>query len=179
MALTIQRHDTSPPLAGPIVGIDQWLGEADAQAMAQRLSRVAHLDQGRIALQGELGAGKTTLVRHLLRALGVQGPIKSPTYAVLEQHQADAAHGGFEILHFDCYRFEDPQEWDDAGFRELWDGPGLKLCEWPQKVPGLVASADWLVNIGFVSAEQREVRITAQSPLGQAWLQALQEGGEA
>jgi hypothetical protein len=82
-----------------------------------------------IELHGDLGAGKTTLVRHLLRALGVQGRVKSPTYAVVEPHEVP----GLAIWHFDFYRFTDPREWEDAGFRDVFASPGLKLAEWPRK----------------------------------------------
>ena len=156
--------------------MDHWRNESDAQELARHLAGLPGIDSGRIALLGELGAGKTTFVRHLLRSLGVSGPIKSPTYAVLEPHQADATHGDFAILHFDCYRFADPQEWEDAGFRELWDGPGLKLCEWPQRVPGLAESADWQIHIQALDASQREVRILAHTPLGVSWLSSAQSG---
>jgi tRNA threonylcarbamoyladenosine biosynthesis protein TsaE len=82
-----------------------------------------------VELQGPLGAGKTTFVRHLLHALGVQGRIKSPTYTVLEPYQLP----GLAVSHFDFYRFEDPREWEDAGFREVFAAPGLKLAEWPRR----------------------------------------------
>ncbi len=68
-----------------------------------------------IELHGPLGAGKTTFVRHLLHALGVAGRIKSPTYAVVEPYAVD----GLAISHFDFYRFDDPREWEDAGFRDV------------------------------------------------------------
>jgi tRNA threonylcarbamoyladenosine biosynthesis protein TsaE len=172
MALTLERHDTPPN--GPIVGTAHWRTEADAQAMAAALSQAPGIASGRIVLTGDLGAGKTTFVRHLLRGLGVTGPIKSPTYAVLEPHLAHAAQGGFDILHFDCYRFQDPQEWEDAGFREQWDGPGLKLCEWPQRVPGLCESADWHIDIQTDPSQGREVRIQALTALGASWMNHLQ-----
>ena len=79
-----------------------------------------------VTLEGDLGAGKTTFTRHLLQALGVQGRIKSPTYAVMESYDV-----GWPVAHFDFYRFSDPQEWEDAGFRDVFASPGLKVCEWP------------------------------------------------
>ncbi len=174
MALTLERHDTPPD--GPIVGTAHahWRDEADAQSLAMALAQAPGIQSGRMVLTGDLGAGKTTFVRHLLRSLGVTGTIKSPTYAVLEPHQAAAELGGFDILHFDCYRFQDPQEWEDAGFRDQWDGPGLKLCEWPQRVPGLSDSADWHIDIQASGAQSREVRIQALTALGVSWLDHLQ-----
>lgn len=131
--------------SAPVLGRWQadWPSEAAAQAFAQRLATQPALANACLALVGDLGAGKTTLVRHLLRALGVQGRIKSPTYAVLEAHQSNAVPWltvgqSMAIWHFDFYRFEDPREWEDAGFRELLAGPGLKLVEWPQRAANLV-----------------------------------------
>jgi tRNA threonylcarbamoyladenosine biosynthesis protein TsaE len=85
-------------------------------------------------LYGDLGAGKTTFVRHLLHALGVTGRIKSPTYAVVEPYSVAAG----EVWHFDFYRFSDPREWEDAGFRDIFASVGLKLCEWPQNAAGVM-----------------------------------------
>ena len=102
-----------------------WHTEDDTAAFAARLAARPLLRNAFIALHGELGAGKTSFVRHLLRALGVTGPIKSPTYAVVEPHQAP---DGLAISHFDFYRFADPREWEDAGLRDLFAAPGLKLA---------------------------------------------------
>ena len=96
-----------------------------------------------IELHGTLGVGKTTWVRHLLRALGVQGTIKSPSYTVLESY--DTAGG--TVAHFDFYRFRDPQEWEDAGFREVYAGAGLKLAEWPEKAQGLLPVPDLVMRL--------------------------------
>ena len=115
-----------------------------------------------IELHGELGAGKTTLVRHLLRALGVQGRIKSPTYAVVEPYEA----GRFPIWHFDFYRFNDPREWEDAGFRDLFASPGLKLAEWPEKAGALLPRADLVLRIEVRPDATRDVMLTAQTPAG-------------
>ena len=96
--------ESAPPLA---VADATWHSEDDTAAWARRLATRPQLANAYITLHGDLGAGKTTLVRHLLRALGVQGRIKSPTYAVVEPHEA----GGLAIWHFDFYRFDDPREW--------------------------------------------------------------------
>ena len=124
-----------------------------------------------IALHGDLGAGKTTFVRHLLHALGVRGRIKSPTYAVVEPH---AAEDGMPIHHFDFYRFSDPREWEDAGFRDLFAGPGLKLAEWPEKAAGHIPIEDLAIKIEAMSDETRTVTLKANTPRGQ-WL--LKESG--
>ena len=91
-----------------------WPDEVALAAAMAALAASPALRNAYIALDGDLGAGKTTLVRHLLRALGVRGRIKSPTYAVVEPHEAPGDHGPLSIWHFDFYRFADPREWEDA-----------------------------------------------------------------
>jgi tRNA threonylcarbamoyladenosine biosynthesis protein TsaE len=175
----------------------QWADEAACASFAQRLARQAGLKRAFLTLQGPLGAGKTTFVRHLLRALGVAGRIKSPTYTVMEPHQAP----GLEITHFDFYRFNDPREWEDAGFRDVFAGPGLKLAEWPDKAAGALPTPDLALHIspqdpgpadtadtadtadngrvaagddtGDPTSAPREVRIDALTPAGQQLLAAL------
>jgi len=125
-----------------------------------------------IALHGDLGAGKTTFVRHLLRALGVQGRIKSPTYAVVEPH---TAAGGLPVHHFDFYRFGDPREWDDAGFRDIFAGPGLKLAEWPGNAAGRIPVEDIAIKIEAMSDndDTRSVTLTAHTAQGRALLDLM------
>lgn len=122
-----------------------------------------------ILLEGGLGAGKTSFVRQLLRALGVQGRIKSPSYAVLESYEL--ALGA--VHHFDFYRFSDPREWEDAGFRELLAGPGLKLVEWPSQAQGLLPQADLLLTIEAQADDSRRVQAQAFTPQGARLLKAL------
>jgi len=155
----------------------RWRDEGDTRAFAERLATgLQHWPGGRdacIELRGDLGAGKTTLVRHLLRAAGVQGRIKSPTYAVVEPHQAGSAEQPWPVWHFDFYRFNDPQEWADAGFRDIFAGPGLKLMEWPDRVAGQLPPADLSISLDITPQETRDVTVRAGSPRGQAWLEAL------
>ena len=132
-------------------------------------------DRAFIELHGDLGAGKTTFVRHLLRALGVQGRIKSPTYAVVEPYELPAgAEPGRPRLawHFDFYRFTDPREWEDAGFRDIFAGPGLKLAEWPGHVAAVLPQADLAIHIATQADESRQVRLQAATALGRALLMA-------
>ena len=150
-----------------------WHGEADCQAWAEQLAARPELRDAFISLQGPLGAGKTTLVRHLLRALGVAGRIKSPTYAVLEPHQV----GDLAISHFDFYRFDDPREWLDAGFRDLFAQPGLKLAEWPEKAEGMLPQPDLAIILqpGHVDdadaqEDSRRVTLCASTVVGRALL---------
>ena len=103
-------------------------------------SALAHaLEPGLVVyLEGDLGAGKTTLVRAALRELGHRGPVKSPTYTLVEIYEASRLH----LHHFDFYRFHDPREWIDAGFRETFDGRNVILVEWPQKAGDLLPPPD-------------------------------------
>ena len=146
-----------------------WRSEEDTAAFAQQLAAQPLLANAFITLHGDLGAGKTTLVRHLLRALGVQGRIKSPTYAVVEPHEAP----GLAIWHFDFYRFSDPREWEDAGFRDVFASPGLKLAEWPEKAAALIPAADVAIYIEAPDESSRRVTLQAHTPLGLQLLQGL------
>lgn len=154
-----------------------WPDEAACAAMAGRLAALPALRRARIELRGGLGAGKTTWVRHLLRALGVTGRIKSPSYAIVEPYAlpADAlgATPASDAWHFDFYRFGDPQEWEDAGFRELFAATGLKLVEWPEHIAGLTGPADLRLTLEARLDGSREVQIDAATPLGVELLQAL------
>ena len=146
-----------------------WHGEDDTAAFAQRLAAQPLLANAFVTLHGDLGAGKTTLVRHLLRALGVQGRIKSPTYAVVEPHEAP----GLAIWHFDFYRFDDPREWEDAGFRDIFANPGLKVAEWPEKAAALTPLADLAIHIEATDDTERKVTLHAPTATGRSLLQAL------
>lgn len=144
-----------------------WHDEDDCAAFASGLARRDALRDAYVELRGELGAGKTTFVRHLLHALGVHGRIKSPTYTVLEPY----ALPGLDIAHFDFYRFADAREWEDAGFREVFAAPGLKLAEWPQKAEGVLPAPDLRLNIEVVDDTQRRVTLQAFTPRGVALLE--------
>lgn len=148
-----------------------WPDEAGCAACAASLARRPALRDAFIELRGPLGAGKTTFVRHLLHALGITGAIKSPTYALMEPYRAAADCGGFEIAHFDFYRFDDPQEWEDAGFREVFAGPGLKLVEWPEKAAALLPRCDLRIDIApREKGDVRDVRFEAMSTRGEELL---------
>ena len=150
----------------------QWPDELATQVFASRLAAQPAIHNAFIALHGDLGAGKTTLVRHLLHTLGVQGRIKSPTYAVVEPYELPALN----IWHFDFYRFSDPREWEDAGFRDIFASPGLKLAEWPEKAAAMLPVADLDVHIRTAADASREVTLTAHTPHGMALLQGMANG---
>lgn len=148
-----------------------WADEADCAAAARELAGKAALRQACIELHGTLGAGKTTFARHLLRALGVSGPIKSPTYAVMEPYTLP----GLDIWHFDFYRFNDPQEFEDAGFRDVFASVGLKIVEWPERAAGLLPPCDLRIEIAMLDEPsnddaaddtRRQVSFQAGTPLG-------------
>ena len=121
-----------------------------------------------IYLRGDLGAGKTTLVRALLRALGYAGRVKSPTYTLLEQYEAGELH----LRHFDLYRFRDEAEWEAAGFRDEFDGRNVCLVEWPEKASGLLPKAD--VEIMFeILPQGRNLTLQANTETGSACVDSL------
>jgi tRNA threonylcarbamoyladenosine biosynthesis protein TsaE len=148
-----------------------WRDEAACAAHAADLAGRASLHEAFIELHGELGAGKTTFARHLLHALGVPGRVKSPTYTVMEPYEVTGANGPINIWHFDFYRFNDPQEWEDAGFRDVFASTGLKLAEWPEKAEGLLPLPDLRIFIEPGLGDQREVRLTAHTARGVELLQ--------
>ena len=129
------------------------------------------LQDARIELDGPLGAGKTTFVRHLLRALGATGRIKSPTYAVVEPYELSTPAGQpLAVSHFDFYRFDDPREWEEAGFRDLFASAGLKLAEWPERAADVLPVADLEVHIQTQADESRLVTCRPRTATGEALL---------
>jgi tRNA threonylcarbamoyladenosine biosynthesis protein TsaE len=150
----------------------RWPDEAACSRFAVDLAARPALRDARIELEGPLGAGKTTFVRHLLRALGVSGRIKSPTYAVVEPYEIVSPAGTepLAIYHFDFFRFTDPREWEDAGFRDVYGAPGLKLAEWPGHVAPLLPPPDLRLVIEPMDDKLREVTATAFSERGVALL---------
>lgn len=139
--------------------------EAATLAFGARLAR--ELAPGMtFYLEGDLGAGKTTLVRGLLRGLGYDGRVKSPTYTLAETYSLPA----FELYHFDLYRMHDPREWLDAGFREVSDGRAVSLIEWPDKAAGWLPPPDVLIRL-TIADDAREVECEAASPRGAHYLE--------
>lgn len=118
-----------------------------------------------IYLEGDLGAGKTTLTRGLLRGLGHEGAVKSPTYAIVESYEL----AKFNVHHFDLYRFADPEEWLDAGLVDLFDEQSVCLIEWPTQGEGFLPDADLEVSLS-VQNQGRTCTIIAKSSLGKECL---------
>lgn len=147
-----------------------WPDEAATAHSAARLAAQPALQNAFIELRGDLGAGKTTFTRHLLRALGVTGPIKSPSYTLVEPYETPA---GLRVWHFDFYRFRDPREWEDAGLRDLFAARGLKIAEWPEHAAGVLPRADLTLRLTVKVTEEREVGIMAASAAGKQLLHAL------
>ena len=146
-----------------------WPDEMATRTFAVQWAQQAALRNAFVALHGDLGAGKTTLVRYLLQALGVAGRIKSPTYAVVEPYELPALN----IWHFDFYRFNDPREWEEAGFRDIFASPGLKLAEWPEKAAGMLPTPDIDLHLHTLNDQHRSVTLHAHTANGQALLQRL------
>jgi tRNA threonylcarbamoyladenosine biosynthesis protein TsaE len=122
-----------------------------------------------IFLSGNLGAGKTTLVRGILRGLGYQGKVKSPTYNLIELYKISRLY----FYHFDFYRFSDPIEWEEAGFREYFNVDSVCLVEWPEKAGGLLPKAD-LQFLFHITETDRNVEIQANTEAGRRCLEYWQ-----
>ena len=122
-----------------------------------------------VFLRGNLGAGKTTLARGILRGLGYQGKVKSPTYNLVELYKISRLY----LYHFDFYRFNDPIEWEDAGFREYFNADSICLVEWPEKADGLLPTADLQVLLS-ITETGRNVEIQAGTEAGRQCLKHWQ-----
>ena len=147
---------------------DLNLGSAtDTEALGARLAST--LRPGNILyLSGDLGAGKTTLVRGLLQTLGHRGTVKSPTYTLVEPYQI----GDWRLFLWDLYRLADPEELEFLGLRDQLDGQAALLIEWPERGQGELPAADVEIALGY-AGEGRACRLTALSSVGQAMLADL------
>lgn len=134
----------------------------ESLASGARRGQVLHL-------RGDLGAGKTTLVRGLLRALDFPGRVKSPTFTLVEPYTLSR----LILYHLDLYRFKDRSEWESSGFREYFDGQALCIVEWPERAQGLLALPDLEINLKFSDAA-RLANVEAHTPAGRSWLSSLQ-----
>ena len=142
----------------------------DEEAM---LALGSHLSQllkgsGAVFIRGQLGAGKTTLCRGLLRAMGHSAAVKSPTFTMVEPYEIGASI----VFHFDLYRLSDPGELDYIGIDEYFAGGGLCLVEWPEKAVGCLPQHDLEIFID-VSGEKRNISVEAMSADGETICEAL------
>lgn len=126
--------------------------EALGAELSQRIQAPAT-----IHLNGNLGAGKTTLTRGFLRGLGHGGAVKSPTYTIVEPYSLNAC----DCYHFDLYRLSDPEELEAMGIRDYLHNQAICLIEWPEKGEGVLPAADWVIDIDIL-ADGRRVTLTEQ-----------------
>jgi len=128
-----------------------------------------------IALEGNLGAGKTAFARHLIQGMGYVGKVKSPTYSLCESYPIVCGKSATNTFHFDLYRMRTPLEWQEAGLAEHFDEPGICLIEWPEKAEGTLPILD--LQIGITAGEletERQFEFIALSDLGLRLLSQLQ-----
>jgi len=145
-------------------------GESAMVAFGERLGNL--LREGVIFLEGQLGAGKTTLCRGILRARGYGGAVKSPTYTLVEPYEL----GDGKLYHFDLYRLSDPEELEFMGIRDYFEPGNLCIVEWPERGEGVLPRADLRVVIE-VAGQGRKLSIMAQTLSGENLISNLQGNG--
>jgi tRNA threonylcarbamoyladenosine biosynthesis protein TsaE len=143
----------------PDVAATEALGRALARTLPPRAV---------VYLEGDLGAGKTTLARALLQALGVIGPVRSPTYTLIERYATAAG----EFAHLDLYRIADPEELLYLGLDDLAESVRLWLVEWPERGRGTLPRADLRLALGR-AGDGRRATLSGESATGASWLAAL------
>ena len=122
-----------------------------------------------VYLHGNLGVGKTTFTRGVLRGLSFSGKVKSPTYTLVEPYQLMVNQAAVDFYHFDLYRFADEEEWEAAGFREYFNPHSICLVEWPDKAGDLIPQADIDVYLSL-AGEGRFLELKANTTVGKQCL---------
>ncbi|MFK7853486.1 MAG: tRNA (adenosine(37)-N6)-threonylcarbamoyltransferase complex ATPase subunit type 1 TsaE [Granulosicoccus sp.] len=138
------------------------------QAMIKLGGQIAHGIRGKalIALNGDLGAGKSVLVRSIIHALGYPGRVKSPTYTLIESYTLDESRRGISrIAHLDLYRLADPDELEYLGFDDVLYDHELVLIEWPEKAQDRLPAEQIRIDIAYAESEARLVNIYSEYPL--------------
>jgi tRNA threonylcarbamoyladenosine biosynthesis protein TsaE len=147
----------------------RFLADEDATGQLARQLAKALPEKPRgwvVLLQGELGSGKSTLARAMLRSMGHAGPVPSPTYTLVEPYEFP----NYCVYHIDLYRIADPDELEFLGWSDLADG--LRLVEWPERIPGLQAVADVLIQLGY-EGSGRVAELTGLSERGARLVKAV------
>jgi tRNA threonylcarbamoyladenosine biosynthesis protein TsaE len=145
--------------------------EAATIAMGTQLAYIVKIElkQGLVVyLNGDLGAGKTTLTRGFVQGMGHKGNVKSPTYTLVEPYELNDWH----VYHFDLYRLSDPEELEYMGIRDYFNENCCCFIEWPEKGQGMLADADLIINMAY-SEEQRLITFDANTDLGRKTLSML------
>ncbi|GAA0823752.1 tRNA (adenosine(37)-N6)-threonylcarbamoyltransferase complex ATPase subunit type 1 TsaE [Colwellia sp. D2M02] len=136
--------------------------------LAQALQSFEHQQSLVVYLNGDLGAGKTTLTRGFVCGMGHNGNVKSPTYTIVEPYEL----AQWRVFHFDLYRLSDPEELEYMGIRDYFNDDCCCFIEWPEKGTGLLAKADLIINMAYQN-EQRTINLQAETPRGEAILTVL------
>ncbi len=145
--------------------------EADTVALGGALAEILEKSLG-IHLKGDLGTGKTTLTRAMLRATGYQGRVKSPTYTLVEPYEITLHGEQVNLMHFDLYRMGCAEEFLDAGFRDTFDQKTIRIIEWAEKADTLLEPPDIVVSLS-IKNEGRQAELSAASDRGRNCLSRL------
>ncbi len=156
---------------GKLMKVTTMVNLPDEQASERIAARLAVCLSSPLVLtfSGEIGAGKTTLIRAMLRSLGVRTAIKSPTFSLIESYQTNQMH----IHHFDLYRIQDETELDYIGFRDYFESDAVCCIEWPERAPGYLSDTDVNFTLGLKGAG-REMQINAFTSAGAAVMSCLE-----
>ena len=148
-----------------------WAGTvASEDSMMDLGRRLSFACFGRVLifLKGDLGAGKTTLARGLIKGLGYEGVVKSPTYTLVETYMA----GGYHVNHLDLYRLADPEELEFIGIRDLLALPAITLVEWPERGEGMLPEADLCIELED-RGDRRIVTMRSENAMGNMVIKGL------